>query len=179
VPVAQLGRQLFTVSVPLPSAVLPLHSDHVTPDIDTAPAHPMSMEVGRTSCFGPGRQDITEGALVAGATGAHAVVVLECDDTEATEALVTTLPADIEGAGELRANPTAKPTPRAARTAAATPIRTTELRRILITCAFRCVEEDNRARGIARRLGCPIRRWKCADPAPFPLPVLSGFGDIR
>lgn len=46
-PAAQLGRQLLKVSVPLPSPVLLPQFDHVTADMETSPAQPMSMDFGR------------------------------------------------------------------------------------------------------------------------------------
>jgi hypothetical protein len=172
---AQLGRQLCKVSVPLPSPVLFPHSDHVTPDMDMSPAQPISTVCGRTRGFGPGRHDTTVGTLTAGLKGADTAAVVEWDGTEATEASVTTLPADVEGAGELMANPTAKPTPRAARTAAVAPARRTVLRRIVITCTFRLAEEAS----VARDLGYLMRRWEWANPEPFTRPALGGVGDLR
>ena len=63
-PVAQLGRQLFTVSVPLPSAVLPLHSDRRDArHRDGTGAPDVNGSVVALPRFGPGRQDITEGSL--------------------------------------------------------------------------------------------------------------------
>jgi hypothetical protein len=47
-PVAQLGRQLCQVNVPLPSPVPLPQVDHVTADMDMSPAQPMSMVFGRT-----------------------------------------------------------------------------------------------------------------------------------
>jgi hypothetical protein len=156
-PAAQLGRQLCTVIVPLPSPVLLPQVDHVTSEIATSPAQPTSMDVGRTWGFCPGRHDATVGSVDDGAMGGDAVLVGECDGTEATEASVTTLTADVEGPGELMANPTAKPMPRAARTTAATPTRTTVLRRIVTTWTSRCAKEGDGVRG-AGRLGF-LTRW--------------------
>jgi hypothetical protein len=139
----------------------------------------MSRVVGCTSGFGPGLHGTTVGTLAAGAGAGDAVVAVECDDTEATEGSVTTFTADFEGAGELTANPTAKPMPRAATTEAATPIRTTVLRRMVITPTFRCAKEGNGLRGTARDLGFPVRRWECASPESLSIRSLGSFGDLR
>lgn len=126
VPAAQLGRQLFKVNVPLPSAVLP-QLDHVTVDIEISPAQPMSRVSGRTWGFDPGVHDITVGSLAADVAGRDAVVAAG-EASSATEASVTTWPPDGGERWELRASPAEKPIARAARTAAATPSRTTMLR---------------------------------------------------
>lgn len=47
-PSAQLGRQLFTVKVPLPDPLLAPQDDHVTLEMDMCPSQPMSILVGRT-----------------------------------------------------------------------------------------------------------------------------------
>jgi hypothetical protein len=47
-PVAQLGWQLFTVTVPLPEAALAPQLDHVTLDTDMCPSQPKSILVGRS-----------------------------------------------------------------------------------------------------------------------------------
>jgi hypothetical protein len=177
-PLAQLGRQLRQVNVPLPSPALLPQVDHVTADMVMSPAQPMSMDFGRTWGFCPGWHDTTVGALAAGAMGGDTVPVVEWDGTEATEAFVTTLTADVEGPGELMANPTAKPMPRAATTTAATPARTAVLRRIVIICTSRCAKEGDRVRGAARHLGFPLRWWGYANLGPFALPGLGGFGDL-
>ena len=178
VPAAQLGWQLFKVKVPLPSPTLP-QDDHVTADTTVPPAQPMSMVVGCTCGFNPDLHDTTVGTLAAGATGGDAVVAVEGDDTEASEGSVTTLTADVGGAGELMANPTAKPMPRATRTTAATPIRTTVLGRIVITPTFRCPDEGTGFPGTARDLGLLARRWERRNPGPFSKPALRGVGDVR
>jgi len=46
-PAAQLGRQFFTVNVPLPDPVLLPQDDHVTFEIAISPLQPISMVVGR------------------------------------------------------------------------------------------------------------------------------------
>jgi hypothetical protein len=123
--------------------------------------------------------DTTVGTSADGATGREAFGVGECDDAESTEASVTTFTADVEGAGELMTSPKAKPMPSAARTMAATPIRTTVLLRTDITPAFRCAEEVDGAAGTDRDPGFPARRWECPNPGPFFVPPPGGFGDLR
>jgi hypothetical protein len=136
VPVAQLGWQLLTVNVPLPLAVVP-QEDHVTEDIVMSPAHPISRVTGRTWGFDPALHGSTVGAFPADTAGGEAFVGGDGDVTGATEALVTTLLPDVGDPGELMANPREKPTPRPANTAAATPVRTTTLRRMANTPPFR------------------------------------------
>jgi hypothetical protein len=119
------------------------------------------------------------GTLAAGAMGGDTVAVVEWDGGETTEASVTTLTADVEGPGELMANPTAKPMPRAATTTTTTPVRTRVLRRIVITCPSRCEKEGNSVRGAARDFRFPLRWWGYANLGPFALPALEGFGDLR
>lgn len=132
VPAEQVGWQLFKVNVPLPSAVVP-QVDQVTADIETWPSHPMSRVCGRTRAFDPGVHDMTLGGLAADG-GGEAVLVGDGDPSEATEATeatdasVTTLPPEVAEPGELMVNPTKNPVPRAPKTAAATPSRTTTLR---------------------------------------------------
>jgi hypothetical protein len=122
--------------------------------------------------------DNTNGAAAVGNEGGNAVVLVEWE-TEATEALVTTLTADVDGAGELRVNPTAKPMPRAARTAAAIPARWTVLRRMVITPIFFCPDEGDGDRGTARALEFPRRRCEWANPRPLTALALGGFRDLR
>ena len=104
----------------------------------------------------------------------------ECDGTDATEALVTILPADLEGAGELRANPTAKPTPRAARMAVATPIRSDRAR---LQLDHPCVPLRRRKPTAlvesARRLGTRYGDRSVQTLHPSRFRCLSGFGDFR
>ena len=95
--------------------------DHVTVEIDVSPpVQPMSMVVGRTLPFDPGRHDSTCGSEPPAL------------DLEVVAADVTTWGGGVAG-GELAANPMAKPIPSAARTAAAAPSRTTVLRWNVIT----------------------------------------------
>lgn len=121
-PEAQLGRQSFTVNVPLPDPWLGPQMDHVTVEIDVPPpVQPMTMVVGRTLDFDPGRQDTTrrpEGPAV------EAADVTTCGAGAGASA---------GGGGGLAANPIAKPMPRAATTATVAPTRATVLRRNVMT----------------------------------------------
>jgi hypothetical protein len=143
-PVAQLGRQLLTVSVPLPIAVRGPHDDHVTADIVVSPWQPMSILVGRTAAIELGLHAAVLGR-VAEVVGAAAVAIPDKEDVGAVAASVTTLMLDVADGGELMAQPIPNPLARAAATPAATPIRTTVLRRTVITTAFRPATEGNGA----------------------------------
>ena len=90
-------------------------------------------------------------------------------------ASVTTLLVDGEYGDELMTHPTAKPTARAARTTAPTPIRTTVLRRTEMTAAFRSATVGEAGVGIARDFTLPTLPWKCADPETPDFPARGGF----
>ncbi len=144
VPVAQLGWQSLTVKVPLPFPLLFPQNDQVMVDIETSAVQPTSIVLGRTWDFDPGLHESTDGTLATG-NGGVGFVVLVAWDTEATEASVTTLPAEVDGAWELIANPTPNPMPSAARTTATRPVRRAVLRRRLITGASRFASEGEGA----------------------------------
>jgi hypothetical protein len=118
--------------VPCPPVAAP-QADHVMSVTVMAPvAHPTVSFVGRTLDVDPGPQDRTPG------TDATFVVVVRGEvvvDTDA-ELFEPPLVVDAVGCGEdlePTASPMAVPAPRATRTSATTPIRTTVLRRTVIT----------------------------------------------
>jgi hypothetical protein len=123
-----------TVTVPVPwpplAASQALHVMPVT--VVTFVAHPTVSVVGRTCGVGPGPQDRTAGR------GATVVEVATEDVVVETCGVVVEAPLAEELFGgevlEPTLNPMAVPTPRAARTSATTPARTTVLRRIVMSC---------------------------------------------
>ena len=90
-------------------------------------------------------------------------------------ASVTTLLVDGEYGDELMTHPTAKPTARAARTTAPTPIRTTVLRRTEMTTAFRSAAVGDAGVGITRDLAPPTLPWEFAGPEAPDLLTRGGF----
>jgi hypothetical protein len=136
-----LSGPAFKVPEPCPPVADP-HADHLTPVTVTIPAvHPTMSFVGRTCGVDPGPQDSTAGC---GAT----VVVARGRVVVDTFAVVVEPPlaVDSDAGGEdlePSANPIAVPAPRATRTSATTPTRTTVLRRSVITLGSRPATEGN------------------------------------
>jgi hypothetical protein len=120
-----------TVPVPWPPAAAS-QALHVMP-VTVVPfvAHPTVSVVGRTCGVGPGPQERTAGTEATVVEVAMEVVVVD------TCGLVVEAPVAEEWVGgevpEPTLNPTAIPTPRAARTSATTPTRTTVLRRTVMS----------------------------------------------
>jgi hypothetical protein len=141
---------LFTVNVPLPDPLVLLQDDHVTAEMDMCPSQPMSIRVGSIWGFKPGVHDATVGAGEAGLAGEAAFVVADREDIGVVAASVTTLLVVGEYGEELMTHPTPKPTARAARRTAPTPIRTTVLRRNAITAPFLSAREGDSGFGALR-----------------------------
>ena len=98
-------------------------------------AHPTVTVVGRTVGVDPGPQDNTAGgeaAVVVEVAGSVEVVSAPCAAL-VVPCVVVVDPVSGDGDLEPMANPIAMPTPTAARTSAATPTRTTVLRRTVMT----------------------------------------------
>lgn len=124
----------------------------------------MSILVGRTCTFDLGLHDTAPSGRAAEVAGEAALVFADGEDIGVVAASVITLLFDGEDGSELMAQPKAKPMTRAATTPAATPTRTTVLRRNAITAAFRPATEGNGAFRITRNLALPRLHWECAHP---------------
>jgi hypothetical protein len=126
-----LSNPTVTVPVPWPPAAASQTRHVMSVTVVTFVAHPNVSVVGRTCGVGPGPQESTAGMEATVVEVAMEDVVVD------TCGLVVEAPVAEEWVGgevpEPTLNPTAIPTPRAARTSSTTPERTTVVRRTVMS----------------------------------------------